>query len=866
MHTRSEQDRENRDQDMRLQLSQLSSNLRNLTETGARTARESRILQSLYHDRMEARQERIIDTHAQTFEWIFDPRQLSSGLASNDSFIEWLINGSGIFWITGIAGSGKSTLMKFLSHHPSATQALQRWTDGKDLITADFFFWHAGTELQKSQEGLLRSLLHGVLSQCPELIGQVLPKLWEHSKSDHAKSHLWTRAELISAFAELSLQTKLKKRFCFFVDGLDEYDGNHTEIVDLVQGLVQSDDIKICLSSRPWNVFNRAFGWGSHPTIRLEDLTWQDIQSYVQDTLDGNKLFCQLLTGRDSARCKNLQVEIVRRAQGVFLWVFLVVRSLVQGLTNADRVIDLERRLQSLPTDLETYFRHMLDTIEDVYKQQTVQTFHIALQAAEPLNLMTYVMLDEIEENPKYAIELPAEQMTRESIESRCQDMKLRINARCKDLLQVTRKKSNYLDYSLCSELSSQPYEVDFLHRTVRDFFRVNDIQTFVASRPPKTFNSSGLLCHAFLAQIKLVTIEPQPTDRVAELPDLIDDLMHYAYEAETQTARPNIILLDELSNTIKVRYDYLHFHAPDHFSTEDLMENPPIDRSITKMCQSILSFAVQRDLKLYVACKLDKSLHHDVPEWENDMMVFDALQPSVPSKYGLQSPNREMLRLLIDKDVNLNKPLVDGDIGRPSIWDQVIAQIESQWDRTNEEDKIQQLEIINALLECGAESNRFAEQVSHKWVDILLSPHNNWYHHNTDFEAALTKAIVALCERGTDPITKFWPCFLRSICPGNRPPLSPKTKEYVMVIIKKFLGLGAQLNNRFYHTPSRQHLRVAESLARIFSATEMEELESLHRRVEAESPKAKTSRTQRRKEKKKRKKRKRGRDAETIV
>lgn len=75
------------------------------------------------------------------------------------------------------------------------------------------------------------------------------------------------------------------------------------------------------------------------------------------------------MAGKDSACCKNLQIEIVSRAQGVFLWVFLVVRSLVQGLTNADRITDLERRLRSLPTDLETYFRHMLDTIEDVYKQ-----------------------------------------------------------------------------------------------------------------------------------------------------------------------------------------------------------------------------------------------------------------------------------------------------------------------------------------------------------------------------------------------------------------------------------------------------------------------------------------------------------------
>ena len=907
-HTRSVRDKEGRDQKMSLQLSQLCSNLRRLSETVEQSAREHRILESLHYNRMEARQANIIDAHAQTFEWILDPHQLSNHLASRDSFWEWLTNGSGIFWITGKAGSGKSTLMKFLSHHKSVTRALQGWADGKDLITAIFYFWHAGTELQKSQEGLLRSLLYGILFQCPELMPQILPKQWEQRNIDHVKSHFWTRGELLSAFAELSRQTTLKKRFCFFVDGLDEYDGDHAEIVDLVQGLVQSDDIKICLSSRPWNVFTRAFGWGSHPTIRLEDLTWRDIQSYVKDTLGSNKLFRQLMVGKDSARCENLQVEIVRRAQGVFLWVFLVVRSLVQGLTNADRIIDLERRLQSLPIDLETYFRHMLDTIEDVYKQQTVQTFHIALQAAEPLNLMTYVMLDKIEENPDYAIELPPQRCKREYIESQCQDMKLRINARCKDLLQVTRKTfhesilDDYVDSRFCSEAPSngepslQPlfqYEVDFLHRTVKDFFRVNDVQTFVANRLPKNFSSSDLLCHAFLAQIKVAAIEPQSIDRVPENLNLIDDLMHYAREAETQTAHPNIILLDELSKTLKLYYDYLYFPELNRFPAEVLTEEPTMLRSITKMCHSFLSFAVERNLKLYVAHKLDKPLHHGIPEWENDMLVFGALQRSVPSKYALQSPNRTMLRLLIDKDVNLNKPLADGDIGPPSIWDQVIAQIESRWSRTKVVDRVQQLEIINALLECGAESNRFAIQVSLKWVDVLLTPHNNWYSHNIDFEAALTKAIVAFCERGIDPSRYYnsvragggtlWLHLLQSICPEaqNPPQLSPKTKAYITVIIKKFLSLGAQLNDSVpwvddpvsalepmdISTGSpREAMTVAESLAGIFSPTEMEELESLQRRVAAESSKTKTSRAQRRREKKKRKERRRERDAETIV
>lgn len=354
MHKMSAQGGKDRDQIRSLQLSQLSSSLKEFIEIGERSATEHRILESLHYQRMEAREEKIIDAHAQTFEWIFDPHVTSNGLPPKDSFLEWLTSGNGIFWVTRKAGSGKSTLMKFLSHHKSSTLALKRWADEKDLITAAYYFWHAGTELQKSQEGLLQSLLHGILSQCPEIMPQVLSKRWEQCTRTHVMSCRWTRAELLTALAELSLQTTLKKRFCFFIDGLDEYGGDHTEVVDLVQGFAQSKDIKICLSSRPWNVLTRAFGWGSHPKIHLEDLTKRDIKSYVQDALGSNRLFCQLTAGKDSARCKELEDEIVSRAQGVFLWVFLVVRSLMDGLTNADRITDLERRLQALPTDLET--------------------------------------------------------------------------------------------------------------------------------------------------------------------------------------------------------------------------------------------------------------------------------------------------------------------------------------------------------------------------------------------------------------------------------------------------------------------------------------------------------------------------------
>jgi len=40
-------------------------------------------------------------------------------------------------------------------------------------------------------------------------------------------------------------------------------------------------------------------------------------------------------------------------AQGVFVWVYLVVRSLLDGFAEGDRLVHMQRRLHSLPTDLE---------------------------------------------------------------------------------------------------------------------------------------------------------------------------------------------------------------------------------------------------------------------------------------------------------------------------------------------------------------------------------------------------------------------------------------------------------------------------------------------------------------------------------
>lgn len=97
---------------------------------------------------------------------------------------------------------------------------------------------------------------------------------------------------------------------------------------------------------------------------------------------------------------------MVDKANGVFLWVFLFVWSLLQGLTKVDRIVDLQRRLGYLPVELETYFEQMPGTLKYFYEQQTAQAFHIALHASESLHLITYIMLDELNDHQTYAVGL----------------------------------------------------------------------------------------------------------------------------------------------------------------------------------------------------------------------------------------------------------------------------------------------------------------------------------------------------------------------------------------------------------------------------------------------------------------------------
>lgn len=195
-----------------------------LVREGEKLNKSQRVLRSLKCTTL--REAAIKEAHEKTFEWIFGEREFE--LEERPSFLQWLRQGDGIYWISGKAGSGKSTLMKLLRDSKRTERALKEWAKDKKLVIASFFFWNAGSMMEKSHQGLLQSILYQILKLCPELIPTICTSRWNFNATDHELDGTWNRKELDDCFNRLKDQL-LYKRFCFIIDGLDEYDGDERD-------------------------------------------------------------------------------------------------------------------------------------------------------------------------------------------------------------------------------------------------------------------------------------------------------------------------------------------------------------------------------------------------------------------------------------------------------------------------------------------------------------------------------------------------------------------------------------------------------------------------------------------------------------
>ncbi len=337
----------------------------NAIEGAIKEKRQQQILDMLWFRTMSAREEGITPAHAKTMDWALQPPRDGDEW---DDLSAWLRSGKGIYWVSGKAGSGKSTLMKRLVQNSRTHDLLLEWAGGGAYILVNFFFWYHGTPEQQSQEGLSRSLLHQILSQRPSAIPEVLPGMWkELEHNPKAKVSLPNPTETRHAFQTLASKASEFGRFCVFIDGLDEFTGDFRDAITFIQDLTANPCFKVVVSSRPIPECNA--GFEDCPGLRLQDLTRPDIAKYVDDVIGGHKSMQRLLT-QHPPEARQLRDELVDKSSGVFLWVVLACRSLLSGFAHGDQLADLQRRVAELPPELGDMFTLMLSRIDKRYREQ----------------------------------------------------------------------------------------------------------------------------------------------------------------------------------------------------------------------------------------------------------------------------------------------------------------------------------------------------------------------------------------------------------------------------------------------------------------------------------------------------------------
>ncbi|KAJ3498180.1 hypothetical protein NLG97_g1326 [Lecanicillium saksenae] len=457
----------------------IRTQIENLEEEQAYVKQQHAMLKSLAFKNNVARHDTIPEAHQRTFSWVF--ASIKPGEVSSPGYHlrEWLERGSGIFWISGKPGAGKSTLMKFIADHENAQEALSIWSEQKRVVIVSHYFWCAGTQMQRSHSGLLQTLLFEILRQLPDIMETLLPERWGASTTTN-----WTMAELYQTLYGAVGRADLPVKFCFFIDGLDEFEGDHLALCRELMTLAKSENVKLCLSSRPWSVFEETFGSGRMGHLRLHDVTANDIVGFVLDCFSRHSDAPKILSLDESQK---LAVAISEKSQGVFLWVSLATKCLLEALSLGYSYSQLFEVLQQYPSELDDFFTYNLESIPKSDHARMATTLLITEAAEKPLDVGIYYFHEMEFSDLDYVSSLSSEPPSRLEHRRQLSQMTQKLDALCRGLLSVDQKTK----------------VVNCLHRTVRDYLDQARIKVMLSGKAPPGFSPTLCLLRASAAWAK---------------------------------------------------------------------------------------------------------------------------------------------------------------------------------------------------------------------------------------------------------------------------------------------------------------------------------------------------------------------------
>ena len=354
------------------------------------------------------------------------------------------------------------------------------------------------------------------------------------------------------------------------------------------------------------------------PSLRLENLTFNDMFIYVHDKLETHKRL-EELRQTSPVEVQQLIREIVEMSSGVFLWIALVVRSLLEGLTNLDSTSDLRERLQELPPELDDLFNHMLRSIKPkFYLQQASRLFQIVYHSLSPLSALALSFADD--KNSDLAIRSQIKDTARNGEVARVREISARIKTRSAGLLEVY----GVSDYGISEDAEhakakhsknglgdARRIGVRYLHLTVKEFLEKPSVWTMLLD----CTRQSGFDANTALLRSNVMMLKSSPHSWNSTTWDFIHEAMEYAARAENGVGMPQVALLDELDRAaarIELNGRDLYSPVTQYYNRERLGRGVYWTASMheyrdecSSCPESFLTFTMMHGLSLYVKAKL---------------------------------------------------------------------------------------------------------------------------------------------------------------------------------------------------------------------------------------------------------------------
>ncbi|KAK7177915.1 hypothetical protein PSPO01_16039 [Paraphaeosphaeria sporulosa] len=277
----------------------------------------------------------------------------------------------GLLWVKGNMGAEKSTLMN--------EAYLKACRQDSDAVVAGYFALRKGSELERSKEGFVRTVLIQILRKHRTMLTELV-RIYETRRGYEE----WTTKKLLE-FMEHHLIRSGGTAFYIFIDGLDE--GSESDARDLVSyfrkltlsASTSGAKVNVCLSSKYYPNIEVP----RCQEIAVESKNRDDIRNYTNVRLFRDRRV-------ESTFKESFAKDVIARSSGSFLWTVLVVAQLNEDFDKGREETTMRDRVVLNPAEINVKYAQLFEDVDARDTEEILRFWRCIIFAARPLSLVEF--------------------------------------------------------------------------------------------------------------------------------------------------------------------------------------------------------------------------------------------------------------------------------------------------------------------------------------------------------------------------------------------------------------------------------------------------------------------------------------------